>query len=537
MNTFKPFLQLSALTGHLPEDLALAWRAWLRLYDQGLERIPFYLALDISRIFILGDASPFRGREEKSGRTEELRRIRQRYSIEFLGRLLLTSWAEPLRDLLQSLHEPQAAVVRAVELSGRRLARYLAEIPPLDAVEVRKISPEHLHESEPEARGNEEGSAVELKRLEAFLDAIGPTDTIHRLIQKRDIFALRHAIVLGNDYLRRAATEIMEVSEAVLQGGRRIRISSPTSGQILEEEKGKLRPLGGIRGLARKGLPEALLPSEIAYHDPRLQIDPLDVRIQEGEALFLAKDETLCLRPIHYLDILIPHHFPLTFQVPPHRWRISNLIHGLAVGIIRASRQSLPGATLRSRIFIDSGKDTDAQLTDEVQKDEELLKTVLTSEIVSGECEIFIVTRLPVVKVLEHKYGKNEVCRHCACSKVAIDHFGWECRKEIEEKATPFLPGGVRLLILMPAWMLDRPEYLEPEYVQNYQSKKLLLVEAGESKRKRSTRSAVDIRSALEIDRVIRIAITGDTESIIEAGWKVISTIWAEQEVVREKQK
>ena len=193
------------------------------------------------------------------------------------------------------------------------------------------------------------------------LIAIGYESLVHGarrargLLDEADVFALENLRVLGSPAQRLAVAQIMdaaaEASRALPSRLKRRRQPAGHTPTRIEDES--RYPAGGFAALSNAGSVENLVTSELVYMEDTagVDIDLFDVRYDEGELLYYARDEAVLVRRRRaFVFLRDPSLATLRFKDSELRWQRLVALLGILVCLVRKLHEWLDGEDLSIRI-------------------------------------------------------------------------------------------------------------------------------------------------------------------------------------------
>jgi hypothetical protein len=338
-----------------PQDLtlcvprALGW--YRRLLELGL-CLPFAAVLDLGWLLLEGEGFRFRGWFADTGLASAERAVRERYETRLLARRLSEQAWPRLRRIILDNAEPEAALVRALELVLR---------PVWDGLALRYRLDDPALAADPEGTDYAACAAAFEAGVEQPGALLAQTDEVARgaeqlsldtLLQAEDYYELAHMRVFPRQSLREVARRI-QAAERVLGPApptvaRQVRRRALTATRLASAGT---YPVGGIAELTTAGPLENLVPSELVYHDPDAAIDPFLVRLTEGELLKYLRDGAqlhwLRRRLVFCVDECAEFLVPLTGRGPLRGTKGIRCLLGLVLVLVADLLQAFEHDDLR----------------------------------------------------------------------------------------------------------------------------------------------------------------------------------------------
>lgn len=341
----------------LPGVVPGAWEWMKALHRQGV-RVPFFLVLDLGRLFLEGERFPFRGPwEGEVGGGEREREARQFYEERVLYRRLSEAAFHRTFHLLRDLSEGTrgkalvlllGTLLRPLSLrwpsrlplpdpplnfSGRELAE---RADPLEIAAAR-YRWEHRHRN----------PALFLEQVEWIHQWADEELDLNQRLQEEDFYEMEHADIFVSEgwnvqeSLRIMVRRVKQVERLIPPLLLRPRAQRPWGGpqESILAAVGEY-PVGGFAELTTRGAFESLLPSELVYWEPEAEVDLFRVRLMENELLYYLRDETSLRslrRTFHFLLAEQDLDIPLDF----HRPKIRNIVRALVLRLVRDLERAL----------------------------------------------------------------------------------------------------------------------------------------------------------------------------------------------------
>ncbi len=331
---------------------AAGLRVWTKAVGDGLDHLPFFLALDV-RTLVSGHAR-VQYPDESLADVDVL--LRARYENEAIGRLLRHrpfGRARELVDFHDTDDDPRRAD-RLAQIILTALAPCWPRFVQVNAAHVRRL---RIGAAAPPAESAvEDGAALWLDWLNrnaltgaedaavaTLVDAVrgtnpgGPRLDWTRLIQNRDLFELDHLPALDREYLRLGVRQILEVLDDIpALDPHEVRLNEEESEAETQFTDQSHYPTGGFSELTTRGSFENLVLSELIYMgEGDAGIDLFDLRYVEGELLYYSRDSGELRRKRRRAVLVVDLATALDLRLPGHDHQLVVMVAGMLLALVR----------------------------------------------------------------------------------------------------------------------------------------------------------------------------------------------------------
>ena len=317
--------------------------------------VPLGFVGDLAALVTLGEEAPFAS-EGHVRWSSEVRSARFAYENEVLQRLLSEPAFQDARDLAVGHSEASEHLLGLLlGVLGPCWPRR-ALVNPAHTRSVLAPAPESdvgVFEAAHRALCEELGDPRWLlDQLRLLTETVELEVRLSQVLGPEDLFELRHAAVLRAPEMRLGCRQVLALRRRLGRAGPRHLRPPPE----LPEADTPLTdlstfPRGGFAELSRRGPPESLLPSELAFLDPSMRIDLFDLRFVEHELCYFARDSGQLRRRRRTVH-LVCDLGPLTWaKSAGYEAQFVVLCHAIFLRLVRDLRDLFSRDALRFRLW------------------------------------------------------------------------------------------------------------------------------------------------------------------------------------------